>query len=53
MRTMIWNTETQAYECNACQWEQAICTNCSDPAERLELDFSLHRCEEYRERAAA
>jgi hypothetical protein len=53
MRFMIWNTEMQTFECNECRWHQALCTDCSDPAERVEMEFNLHRCEEHQQRSAA
>lgn len=53
MRFMVWNTETQRYECSGCGWRQALCADCSDPAERLEMEFLNHRCEEYLREAAA
>jgi hypothetical protein len=53
MRFMIWNGDRQVYECNLCEWKQAILASRSDPAECLERDFSLHQCEEHRRKAAA
>jgi hypothetical protein len=53
MRFMVWNTEMQKYECSHCSWKQAILADCSDPAEKLELEFQTHRCEEYLQKAAA
>jgi hypothetical protein len=53
MRFMIWNTKMQVFECNVCRWSQALSPDSNDPAERLELEFSLHRCEEHRRKSAA
>ena len=53
MRFMVWNTETQKYECSVCRWKQSICADCNDPAERLEHDFDTHVCEQHQQKAAA
>ncbi|HWB32473.1 MAG TPA: hypothetical protein VG714_04805 [Acidobacteriaceae bacterium] len=53
MRFLTWNTETQKYECSECCWKEALCADCNDPAERLELNFQGHRCEEHQRKAAA
>lgn len=52
MRLLEWNTETQMYECSECRWRQALNTEASDPAEKLEREFEMHRCEEYQQKAA-
>lgn len=53
MRLMSWNTNSQMFECNECQWQQALSTDCTDPAERVEQEFRQHRCEEHGHKAAA
>lgn len=53
MRFLLWNTETQKYECTECSWRQALCSESNHPAERLELEFQTHRCEEHQRKSAA
>ena len=53
MRLLVWNTERQMYECSDCRWIQALCSDCSDPAEKLEIEFDAHRCEEHQRKIAA
>jgi hypothetical protein len=52
MRFMVWNAEMQRYECRECRWQQALCAACNDPAEKLELEFQAHRCEDHQKKAA-
>ncbi len=53
MRFLVWNGDRQKYECSECSWKQALRTDCSDPAERLEMQFDQHSCEEHQRKAAA
>ena len=53
MRLMVWNNEIQKYECSECCWKESICADCNDPAERLELLFDAHICEQHQQKAAA
>jgi hypothetical protein len=53
MRFLVWNTERKFYECSDCHWKQALCADCNDPAEKLELQFTMHRCVEYQRKSAA
>ena len=53
MRFLVWNGDTQKYECSECRWKQALSTDSSDPAERLEMQFDAHACEEHQRKAAA
>lgn len=46
------DTETQKYQCSDCRWKQALCADCNDPAEKLELEYQAHRCEDHGSKAA-
>lgn len=52
MRFLVWNTETKQYDCSECSWKQALSAASNDPAERLELEFQSHRCEDFQRKAA-